>query len=424
MTWMNIGRILLVCSLFATWWVPVTAQVLETGADPYKSCYSDQAGAALRKAYPQGAPGRKVPAPARVERVGVDLTYYIPVVVHILHAFGVEQDVTPEQVESQINVMNEGFGGYGDGYNENPLGGKSYIRFCLAKVDPDGNQTLGYEYIPSEYATELDPVTEDTLMKRLTIWDPNRYMNIWTVRSIAGGYEGYTFVPSEVAGTVWDGIILRHSSFGVFPAGTSLTFGNTMTHEAGHYLGLYHPWGLEETVCSFEGTDFCDDTPPVPEIYFSQWPACDAPEACDGNLRLVANYMDYSDDACQNMFTKCQVARMLDNLLTYRSEMVTGNNLLLTGCASIADTLPATDSIYVYPVPATSYLTVNVDFGVVGPALIELVDVTGRRVYRDQNASFGRGPIAIDVSQLSQGIYTLRVWTDKMNVQRRVRIGN
>ena len=140
-------------------------------------------------------------------------------------------------------------------------------------------------------------------------------------------------------------------------------------------------------------------------------------------LRQVSNYMDYADDACQNMFTKCQVARMLDNMLTYRSEMVTGANLLASGCASVADTIPALDSIFVYPVPASSYLNINIDFANVGPALVELIDITGRKVYRQQNASFGRGTFVIDVSTLSQGIYTLNVWTDKAQVQRRVRVG-
>lgn len=414
----------LLAALLAWPTVAVVVAQAPTDADVTpKRCLTDEVGSALRASYPKGVPGRNLPAPSKVERVGEDFIYYIPVVVHVMHAFGPEMNVTPFQIESQINVLNETFGRYASGFNDNPLGAASHVRFCLAQFDPDGNPTLGYEYIPSQYAIDLDPYVEDTFMKRYTIWDPKRYMNIWTVREIYTGYfEGYAYLPEEVAGTVWDGIVVDHSSFGLFPAGTAGTLGKTITHEAGHYLGLYHPWGTEELTCGEEGTDYCDDTPPVPEIYYSHVPACDQPLACDGTPRQVANYMDYADDGCQNMYTQCQVDRMFDNLLTYRAEMVGASNLLATGCAAI-DSIPAQGSIYVYPVPATTYMMLNIDVADVGPAKIEIVDMAGRKVYKALNASSGRGVVAIDVSQFSQGIYMLHVWTNKAELHRRILIG-
>lgn len=123
------------------------------------------------------------------------------------------------------------------------------------------------------------------------------------------------------------------------------------------------------------------------------------------------------------MFTKCQVARVLNNLLTYRSEMVSGSNLASTGCASATDSTPALDSIFVYPVPASTYLIINLDIVDVGSAKVEMIDMTGRKVYSAGNLASGRGPITVDVSQFSQGIYMLNVWTNKTEIHRRVRIG-
>jgi hypothetical protein len=392
------------------------------GPPASKPCYTDEMTAILHRAYPHGVPGRNLPAPYKVEQVGADITYYIPVVVHVLHAYGAEQNITEAQILSQIRVMNECFGRRGVGFNTNPLSVKCNVQFCLAQIDPDGNPTTGYEYIESQYATELDPVTEDTLMKRLSTWNPDAYLNVWTVRRIKGGLEGYTYLPHEVAGTVWDGVIMDYESFGAFPNGTAKTLGYTLAHEAGHYLGLYHPWGIFEDSCGVN-TDYCDDTPPVPRIFFSSAPNCLAPLACDGTRRQIANYMDYSDDACQNMFTQCQVARMLNNLITYRGQMVSGANLLLTGCATVADTLPALDSIFVYPSPAASTLFVTIDIADVGPARLEITDMTGRVVYKVVQGSYGRGTIAIDVREFSKGTYVLHVSTDKAQLRRRITIG-
>ena len=392
---------------------------------------SDELADNLRRRFPNGVPGRTIPNDEKVGEVDSAFTYVIPVVVHVMHSFGAERNVTPEQIQSQIDVLNEGFGRYGEGANSSPMGGDVKIKFCLAKVDPYGNPSLGYDYTVTAYADSLDPFTEDTLMKKINQWDPNRYLNIWTVGYIPFGgrsLAGYTYIPEQVAGTAYDGIVIDYKYFGR-DAGTAITRGKTGTHEVGHYFDLYHPWGPTSSNFCPAGTDFCDDTPPVPKEEFATFPLCTSSqsilfwEACDSTRRQVENYMDYSDDQCINLFTHCQIQRMRSALLRYRSEMVSRENLFRTGCGQEMLDIPAQGQIFVYPNPANHYLMVNVDIDTVGQVWLEMYDFTGRKVMERQTASTGRGPIPLDLSEFAVGTYYLNVITSTATFNTKVFVG-
>jgi hypothetical protein len=398
---------------------------------PTQRC-SDELALALKQKFPQGVPGRTMPSELKTDGVDSAFTYVIPVVVHVMyHSTGAERNVTPEQIQSQIDILNEGFGRYGEGANTSELGGEVKIKFCLAKVDPYGEPTLGYDYTQTSYATSLDPFTEDTLMKKINQWDPNRYLNIWTVRSIpfgANALAGYTYIPEQVAGTAYDGIVIDYRYFGR-DAGTALTRGKTGTHEAGHYFDLYHPWGETSTAFCPAGTDYCEDTPPVPGEEFATYPECASPqsilfwEACDATRRQVENYMDYSDDGCINLFTHCQIQRMRSALLRYRSEMVSRENLFRTGCGQEMLDIPSQGQIFVYPNPANTFMMVNVDIDTVGQVRLEMFDFMGRKVMVNENASTGRGPIPLDVSQFAAGTYYLTVITSNESISTKIFVG-
>jgi len=90
--------------------------------------------------------------------------------------------------------------------------------------------------------------------------------------------------------------------------------GETLTHEAGHWLNLAHTF---DGGCSEPG-DFVDDTPPMSE------PTGGCPEGKDTcpqpGLDPIHNYMDYSFDSCYTEFTDGQTQRMRDAWLLYRAE--------------------------------------------------------------------------------------------------------
>ena len=247
---------------------------------------------------------------------------YIPVVVHVIHNgddYGVNENITDEQVESQITVMTQDFRRMAGtpGFNSNPVGADTTIEFVLAKVDPNGNPTNGINRVnmceASWSTTDIDGI-----VKPATIWDPTQYMNMWSVNFTNGNLLGYAQFPdgSGLAGlnpvggsAITDGVVAGYRFFGssdLAVGNFSAPFdkGRTMTHEVGHYLGLRHIWG--DGNCSVD--DFCADTPNAG----GPNGGCPFNDSCSGGgADMVENYMDYTDDACMNIFTQNQTTRML-----------------------------------------------------------------------------------------------------------------
>jgi hypothetical protein len=248
----------------------------------------------------------------------------IPVVVHVIHngdAVGTGENISDCQVESQIQVMNEDFRRMmgTNGYNTHPDGADVEVEFCLATVDPNGSPTNGIDRVNYGVASFTSTGAVDN-MKTNTIWNPDDYMNMWCVRFGGGasGLLGYAQFPNNSGlgglstnngSANTDGVVAGYQYFGssqICPSGTysaPYDLGRTMTHEVGHYLGLRHIWG--DSNC---GNDFCADTP---ESQTSNYNCPSGQTTCDGIQDMVENYMDYTNDACMNIFTQDQKTRIL-----------------------------------------------------------------------------------------------------------------
>lgn len=246
---------------------------------------------------------------------------YIPVVVHVIHngdAYGVDENIADEQVESQITVMTQDFRRMAGtpGFNSNPIGADVQVEFVLAKVDPNGNPTNGINrvnlcednYNKGSFGAIQSFI--DTNVKPQTIWDPTQYMNMWSVNWDGSGLLGYAQFPSTGTATAnTDGVVAGHSYFGsrtIYPAGTYGDFtydkGRTMTHEVGHFLGLYHTF---QGGCAAPG-DNVSDTPAVATANYGCPTGTDS--CTGGGVDMIENYMDYTDDSCMNIFTAGQKA--------------------------------------------------------------------------------------------------------------------
>lgn len=262
---------------------------------------------------------------------------YIPVVVHVIHngdAYGVNENIRDEQVQSQMTVMTQDFRRMlgTPGYNTSSVGADTQIEFVLAKVDPNGNPTNGIDrvnlcrdnYNVGSSAQISALINAD--VKPITSWDPTQYMNMWSVNWDGSGLLGYAQFPdaSGLGGinatggaASTDGVVAGHSYFGsrtIFPTGTygDTTYdkGRTMTHEVGHYLGLIHTFqGGCGTANNNISGDYCSDTPGVAAPNYGCPTGLDSCTSVTG-LDMIENYMDYTDDACMNIFTIVQKNRI------------------------------------------------------------------------------------------------------------------
>lgn len=249
----------------------------------------------------------------------------IPVVVHVFHEGGSE-NISDAQIESQILVLNEDFGKL-TGTNGDGNGVDTEVRFRLAKIDPNGNCTNGVVRIKSSLTNHK--TYERPLLKEVSFWDNQKYLNIYIVKSIPGGTLGYSSFPGGPADE--DGLVVRHNYFGTSGTAAS-SLGRTGTHEVGHWLGLYHTFnnGCGTDLCT-DG-DYVCDTPPVATANFNCTPinSCsnDIPDLTD----QIENYMDYTPESCSNMFTAGQADRILSSLVNLRPTIWTNSNLIATGC--------------------------------------------------------------------------------------------
>lgn len=296
-------------------------------------CYSAEHEKTLRNKYPNLGTRNdferslnKIISARKALRTEDNQIDTIPVIVHIIHngdAVGFNENLSQAQVNSQFDILNNDYGRISGtpGFNTLSFSGDSFIRFAPAVIDPSGKDMAepGIDRVFNNTQTSWDVSTIDSDIKPKSQWDPNKYLNIWTV--VFGGSSsnllGYAQFPeransglsdlqtSQTANT--DGVVISFRTFGnIGNVSTKYNGGRSASHEIGHFLGLYHTWG-DESDCS--GTDFCADTPPCSDANYSSFSACTAPVQCKNN-RLISNYMDYSDDGCMNNFTSNQITRM------------------------------------------------------------------------------------------------------------------
>jgi hypothetical protein len=224
-------------------------------------------------------------------------TATVPVWFHVI-TDGAAGNLTSAQIDAQVDVLNETFGG-GEG------GADTGFEFDLAGVTRTDNAAWFASASGGAEAT----------MKQTLRQGGNDTMNVYTTSG--GAYLGWAYLPSvtDTSKAFLDGIVIDWETV----PGVSTTYagrydlGETLTHEAGHWFNLEHTFFGG---CNQRG-DFVDDTPPQ-KTPTSGCPigkdTCKAP-----GLDPIHNYMDYSYDTCYTEFTDGQTQRMRDAWLFYRA---------------------------------------------------------------------------------------------------------
>lgn len=254
--------------------------------------------------------------------------YIIPVVVYVIHQGGPE-NITDQQVTSQISALNTAFSGHG-------------IEFCLATqqgVTPLPPPTPGIIRIVSPLTAHL--TSQESSLKALSSLPGDRYLRIWVVKDIDNnsGVVGYARFPGTVP-TALEGIVMRYDVFGnAATCGCSNLLpnydqGKILAHEAGHYLNLFHTFqggcsGMFPSDCATAGDRVCDT--PQTATANTGCPVVGAVFSCDGTPAPIDNHMNYTDDTCRVVFKPGQETRMLATLNTIRQLLVSPQNQVFTG---------------------------------------------------------------------------------------------
>jgi hypothetical protein len=237
----------------------------------------------------------------RVTKAG---TIEIPVVVHVVYNTP-EQDISDAQIQSQIDVLNEDYGGSNNDIRNTPSLFKTVtasgfnVHFTLSQTRRV--ETRLKSFPPNDAVKSTQRGGDDVI-------DPASKLNMWAC-NLGQNLLGYAQFPGGPPST--DGVVILYSAFGSrskYPSGTYISkydLGRTATHEIGHWMNLRHIWGDDGGSCS--GTDYVDDTPNQGSENFGcpSFPHV----SCSNNGDMSMNYMDYTDDACMYMFSKGQSVR-------------------------------------------------------------------------------------------------------------------
>ncbi|KAH9077473.1 Metalloprotease [Lactarius deliciosus] len=218
----------------------------------------------------------------------------VPVHFHVISEDGTPQggNLTVGTITDQMNVLNDGFAHTG-------------LSFKLVDVTRTVN---------ADWFNNVGPyTTQQTAMKKSLRKGCAAELNLYSVGFTSSQLLGYTTFPfSYSKNPKDDGVVFLYSSV---PGGTAEPFneGKTVTHEVGHWVGLYHTF---QGGCEGSG-DFVRDTPA------EAGPAFGCPIGSDtcssSGVDPIHNYMDYSDDSCMNQFTHGQIRRLTSQFVIYRS---------------------------------------------------------------------------------------------------------
>ncbi len=238
--------------------------------------------------------------------------YVIPTVVHVIYK-ATEENISDAMVLSQIQVLNEDFRKMigTPGYNNVDVGANTNIVFRLAQIDPNGEPTTGINRkLTTRNSFESNESMKFESSGGVNAWPTDKYLNIWVCN--LSDYLGYAQFPNS-GPTSTDGVVILTASFGSGSAFSPYDLGRTTTHEVGHWLNLYHIWG--DGPCGVD--DLVADTPLSDEANFG----CPNGHVSCTTTDMIENYMDYTNDACMNIFTAGQTVRMVATNLGFRSSL-------------------------------------------------------------------------------------------------------
>ncbi|MBQ21191.1 MAG: hypothetical protein CMD31_10580 [Flavobacteriales bacterium] len=371
--------------------------------------------------------------------------YVVPVVFHVVwNSNNPQQNLDDSVLIEQINVLNEDFRRLNaDTVNMRsgfaPVVGDAQIEFQLACIDTNGNPTNGIVRVQTSttfgggFLPDMASIAkiQNTSQGGSDAWNTSEYLNIW-VGDINGGSAtpsllGVATPPAGLSNwpansippELTDGAIIHYSAFGRNnPAAMTATVinGRTVTHEVGHYLGVRHTaentfGGLFGSICGDD--DGLTDTPNCDQ---SQQGCVTTRNSCADTIPgagdlpdMVENYMDYSDQTCQNSFTNGQIGIMRSVLQNERNGLLT--SFALSNCVVGIEENMLANNVSIYPNPSNGIVTVTTNNE--EKITVIFFNSMGQSV---QPTLIGNQQYQLD----NKGIYFVTVQTEKTTITKKI----
>ena len=234
----------------------------------------------------------------------------ITVNFHVIYS-GSTGNVSDAQLDQQILVMNRNYAG--KDYNGNTVSGAANTGYTFVRGTTDRTNATGNR---KNWFTMTPGTNAERNAKAALVKNPTSSLNFYTCKPGQNLLGWSTFPWNLASNPTMDGIVIHYASL---PGGSLAPYnlGGTASHEAGHWVGLYHTFqgGCDGGNCSGAGDLVCDT--PGEATATSGCPS--GKDTCpEAGLDPIHNYMDYSTDICYTNFTSGQDARADFMMSTYR----------------------------------------------------------------------------------------------------------
>lgn len=257
-----------------------------------------------------------------------DFYYQLPVIFHVLYnnPNDNKQNIDAQTIEELLNSVNLL-------YSNNSPSIDMNLEFVAATHDPNGNELAepGIERIewPESYVMDQDKFMGNKEYAKYT-WNQNQYINIFIYAFSAENVLGISHIPYGIGSDRLAGLVDGTRYLAQLPdyphcvsinnkylKATTWDKRNqgvvTLSHELGHYLGLFH--AFSENKC--DDADYCEDTPAYNRTNYDKWLDEQRPtledalkrSSCDGSTFVSTNIMDY-DYSYSDRFTLNQYQRI------------------------------------------------------------------------------------------------------------------